>query len=155
MAIQIHNQINTIRTSSEEETIAAGKRLAAHLSGIVLLSGQLGAGKTTLVRGIVAGIAGTQADEVSSPTFTLIHDYGAGVFHLDLYRLEGEREFRTLGLDDIFDNARLVLIEWGEKLGARTPALHTGISIERAGDDGRVIQITKRGGADVAGTRTT
>ena len=140
----------TIRTDSEDETIAAGRALAARLRGVVLLHGDLGAGKTTLVRGIVSGIPGTQSDEVSSPTFTLIHDYGTQVFHIDLYRLDddprtAERQIATLGLDEIFDDARLVLIEWGEKLGTRTPRQHSAISIERtiepAGDNGRLIHV--------------
>jgi tRNA threonylcarbamoyladenosine biosynthesis protein TsaE len=141
----------TIRTSSEEETIAAGADLAKRLQGVVLLSGDLGAGKTTLVRGIVAGIEGAQGDEVSSPTFTLIHDYGAGVTHIDLYRLDDPRQIETLGLDDIFDNSRLVLIEWGEKLGAAMPARRTEITIERrwdggpADDNDRLIRVVERG----------
>jgi tRNA threonylcarbamoyladenosine biosynthesis protein TsaE len=131
----------TIVTFSEEETIAAGRNLAERLHGVVLLHGDLGAGKTTLTRGIVAGIAGTQSDEVSSPTFTLIHDYGAGVFHIDLYRLDEERQIATLGLEEIFDNARLVLIEWGKKLGSHTPSKHSVITMESAGDNERRIHI--------------
>ena len=135
------DQVETIHTFSEDETIAAGVELARRLRGVVLLHGDLGAGKTTLVRGIVSGIPGTQADEVSSPTFTLIHDYGAGVFHIDLYRLDGERQISTLGLDEIFDDALLVLIEWGEKLGSRTPRKHSEITIESAGDNERLIRV--------------
>ena len=143
-----------IEAPSEEETIQAGHDLAAQLSGVVLLTGDLGAGKTTLVRGIVSAIKGAQADEVASPTFTLIHDYGAGVFHIDLYRLETQREIDTLGLDDIFDRARLVLIEWGEKLGARKPLPRTEINIRHAGD-GRVIDIvTLLENKNVTGTDT-
>lgn len=103
-----------LRSFSEEDTLAAGASLGRRLRGIVLLHGDLGAGKTTLVRGIVSAIPGTQPDEVSSPTFTLIHDYGAGVFHIDLYRLDEARQIDTLGLEEIFDQARLVLIEWGK-----------------------------------------
>ncbi len=145
------NQDWTIRTSSEAETIAAGVELGKRLSGVVLLSGDLGAGKTTLVRGIAAGVEGAQADEVSSPTFTLIHDYGAGVIHIDLYRLDDAREIDTLGLDEIFDSARLVLVEWGEKLGAAMPARRTEISIEQrfdegpAGENERLIRVVERG----------
>jgi len=135
----------TIRTSSEEETIQAGARLAGELRGIVLLKGDLGAGKTTLVRGIVAGIPGAQADEVSSPTFTLIHDYGAGVFHIDLYRLDTERQVESLGLDDIFDQAHLVLVEWGEKLGYLIPPKRTEITIEPEADSRRLIHISRFG----------
>jgi tRNA threonylcarbamoyladenosine biosynthesis protein TsaE len=145
----------TIRTSSEEETIQAGRELARQLNGIVLLSGDLGAGKTTLVRGIVAGIEGTLADEVSSPTFTLIHDYGAGVFHIDLYRLDRDSEIDTLGLDEIFGQARLVLVEWGEKLGRRAPTERIEIFLETRGDQERLIHINRLEEADAAGTRAT
>ena len=141
----------TIRTSSEEETIAAGVGLATRLRGVVLLSGDLGAGKTTLVRGIVAGVTGTLADEVSSPTFTLIHDYGAGVTHIDLYRLDDPRQIDTLGLDEVFDQSTLVLIEWGEKLGLAMPNRRTEIRIEHltleqsVSDNERLIRIVERG----------
>jgi tRNA threonylcarbamoyladenosine biosynthesis protein TsaE len=145
----------TIRTFSEDETVQAGMDLAAQLHGVVLLHGDLGAGKTTLVRGIVAGIPGTHPEEVSSPTFTLIHDYGAGVFHIDLYRLDRDSQIDTLGLDEIFDQARLVLIEWGEKLGRRTPPDRTEIVLEQPGDRERLIRITEWEGTDAAGTGTT
>ena len=139
------------RTTSEEETFELGKELAADLRGVVLLSGDLGAGKTTLVRGIVSGVEGAAADEVSSPTFTLIHDYGAGVFHIDLYRLEKPEEIDTLGLEEIFDKSRLVLIEWGERLGTRTPARRTKISVERRDEENeRLIFVTTQEDADVA-----
>jgi tRNA threonylcarbamoyladenosine biosynthesis protein TsaE len=141
----------TVKTESEEETIQAGCDLAPHLSGVVLLIGDLGAGKTTLTRGIVSAIEGAHADEVASPTFTLIHDYGAGVFHIDLYRLETLREIDTLGLDEIFDHARLVLVEWGEKLGSRKPLPRTEISIQHSGA-GRLITLER---LDVTGTCTT
>ena len=140
-----------INAASEEETIQAGRDLASQLSGVVLLTGDLGAGKTTLVRGIVSAIEGAHPDEVSSPTFTLIHDYGAGVFHIDLYRLETQREIDSVGLDEIFDHARLVLIEWGEKLGARKPVPRTEIHIHYAGE-GRWIEVEK---IDATGTHTT
>jgi tRNA threonylcarbamoyladenosine biosynthesis protein TsaE len=144
-----------IEAPSEEETIQAGRDLAARLRGIVLLTGDLGAGKTTLVRGIVSAIEGAREEEVSSPTFTLIHDYGAGVVHIDLYRLETQREIDTLGLDEIFDHAHLVLVEWGEKLGARKPLPRTEIHISYAGD-GRLIELVEYlEKSDATGTRTT
>jgi tRNA threonylcarbamoyladenosine biosynthesis protein TsaE len=141
-----------LKTASEEETVRVGRELAADLKGIVLLRGNLGAGKTTLVRGIVAGIPGANADEVSSPTFTLIHDYGAGVFHVDLYRLETEAQIATLGLGEIMDSARLVLIEWGERLGSLTPRAYTEIALEMDGDEGRTILIEEF--IDAAGSYT-
>lgn len=131
----------TIQTVSEDETIEAGRRLASGLKGVVLLKGELGAGKTTLVRGIVAGIPGAHAGEVSSPTFTLVHEYGAGVFHLDLYRLEGPRDLDSLEIDEIFDTARLALVEWGEKLGSHRPEKASEIHIDHAGEDRRTIHV--------------
>jgi ATPase, YjeE family len=104
-------------TRSEEETIALGARLAREMQrpAVVLLSGNLGAGKTTLTKGIVEGLGVAARDEVSSPTFTLIHEYGSAVYHVDLYRLETAREVASLGLDDLFDQDSIVLIEWGER----------------------------------------
>ncbi len=101
-------QSRTFHTRSEEETIALGRELASRLSpGAVLLIGNLGAGKTTLAKGIVGGLNSTPPDEVSSPTFTLIHQYGdaAPVYHIDLYRLDEQRQVENLGLDDLFPAA--------------------------------------------------
>ncbi len=109
-------------THSDEESIALGRRIAATLPkrAAVLLIGNLGAGKTTLAKGIVAGLGAAEPDEVSSPTFTLIHEYGSSaqgnlVYHIDLYRLDRAEELATLGLDEIFDREAVVLIEWGER----------------------------------------
>ncbi len=104
---------------SEEEQIEIGRKIAALLpeQAVVILSGDLGAGKTTLVKGIAEERAKISPDEVSSPTFTLIHEYGepVSVYHIDLYRLESPAEVFGLGLDEIFDRKALVLVEWGEK----------------------------------------
>ena len=104
----------TFHTQSEEETIALGEKLAAELpaKAVVLLIGNLGAGKTTLAKGIVKGLGAAQPDEVSSPTFTLIHEYSPGAYHIDLYRLDTAAQVATLGLDEIFDRDAVVLIEW-------------------------------------------
>lgn len=132
----------TYRTHSEDETIALGKRLALELPrGVVLLIGNLGAGKTTLSKGIIAGMNAAAIDEVSSPTFTLIHDYGR-VFHIDLYRLETEAEVESLGLDDLFDTAELVLIEWGERFPALMPEQRTEIRLRAVSEDEREIAVT-------------
>ena len=135
----------TYRTASEEETICLGERLARELPrrGVVLLIGNLGAGKTTLAKGIVRGRGVAQHDDVSSPTFTLIHEYGAdaSVFHIDLYRLDEARQVATLGLEEIFDRDALVLIEWGERFPELMPAERTEINIRSAGDDEREIEI--------------
>lgn len=136
-------------TCDEDETIALGRRLAAELKPpvTVLLTGNLGAGKTTLAKGIVEGLGVAIADEVSSPTFTLIHEYGGGVFHIDLYRLETEREVASLGLDDIFDRPdAFVLIEWGERFLSAMPAKRMEIRITAEGGQ-RTITVTSAGGA--------
>jgi len=105
--------------SSEEEMIELGRSLARQWprTGVVLLIGNLGAGKTTLAKGIVEGLGVERAENVSSPTFPLIHEYGdpVEVYHVDLYRLETAKEVASLGLDEIFARPALVLIEWGER----------------------------------------
>jgi len=130
------------RTRTEAETIALGERLARDLHGVVLLIGNLGAGKTTLAKGIVSGLGAASQDEVSSPTFTLIHEYGEGrVYHIDLYRLEEARETSTLGLEDLFESEALVLIEWGERFPELLPRERTEIRITAQGDE-REIEVT-------------
>ena len=134
------------RTSSEEETIALGERLAGEFPArqVVLLIGPLGAGKTTLAKGIVKGLGAAEPDEVSSPTFTLIHEYGTQgrVYHIDLYRLDELHEVNTLGLDELFDREAIVLIEWGERFPQILPAERMEIRIRRIGDDEREIDVT-------------
>jgi tRNA threonylcarbamoyladenosine biosynthesis protein TsaE len=134
----------TYRTTSEAETVALGERLARELPpyGVVLLIGNLGAGKTTLAKGIVHGLGAAPHDEVSSPTFTLIHEFGNGrVYHIDLYRLDEPREVATLGLDELFDRDALVLIEWGERFPQMLPAERIEIRIRATGDDEREIEV--------------
>jgi len=138
--------VATYRTASEAETVALGERLARELPprGVVLLIGNLGAGKTTLAKGIVNGLGAAAPDEVSSPTFTLIHEYGKGrVYHVDLYRLDEPREVATLGLEEIFDRDGLVLIEWGERFPRLLPPNRTEIRIRWVGDDEREIEVTQ------------
>lgn len=133
------------KTHSSEETIALGARLAGELParGVVLLIGNLGAGKTTLTKGIALGRDVAKPDEVSSPTFTLIHEYGDPVrlYHIDLYRIEEAAELATLELDDLIDRDALVLIEWGERFAERMPRPRTEIRITRTGEDERTIQV--------------
>ena len=137
--------VPTYRTASEEETVALGERLAGDLPGrgVVLLIGNLGAGKTTLAKGIVHGRGAAEHDEVSSPTFTLIHEYGplGNVYHIDLYRLEEARQVATLGLEEIFDRDALVLIEWGERFPQLMPAERTEIYIRPRQNDEREIEV--------------
>ena len=127
----------TYETLSEEETIRLGGMLAAELQRpcLVLLIGNLGAGKTTLTKGIVSGLGVAPADEVSSPTYTVIHEYGEDVYHIDLYRLERPDEVVSLGLDEMFDRNAVMLIEWGEAYRSVLPSQHpVEIRIERDGD---------------------
>ena len=133
------------RTASEDETIALGERVAGMLprGATVLLIGNLGAGKTTLAKGIVKGLGAAQPEEVSSPTFTLIHEYGAppAVYHIDLYRLDSVREVAALGLDDVFDGPAIVLIEWGERFPELMPADRIEIRLTATGEDERQIDV--------------
>jgi tRNA threonylcarbamoyladenosine biosynthesis protein TsaE len=138
----------TFHTRSEEETIALGRRLGAELpDGVILLIGNLGAGKTTLAKGIVEGRNGTPADEVSSPTFTLIHQYGDDipVYHIDLYRLGELREVENLGLGDLFASGSLVLLEWAERFPALLPRERIEIRLRALPDDTRIIDVTSLG----------
>ena len=120
------------RASSEAETIELGRRLARELPprGVVLLIGNLGAGKTTLAKGIASGLGAAEPDDVTSPTFTLIHEYGGGrVYHVDLYRLDEERQVAALGLEELFERDAVVLIEWGERFPRLLPGARTEIRI--------------------------
>jgi tRNA threonylcarbamoyladenosine biosynthesis protein TsaE len=126
--------------------VALGERLARALPahGVVLLTGNLGSGKTTLAKGIVSGLGAAPAEEVSSPTFTLIHEYGNGrVYHVDLYRLEEPRELATLGLEELFERDAMVLIEWGERFRRFLPAQRTEIRIRALDRDEREIEVTE------------
>jgi tRNA threonylcarbamoyladenosine biosynthesis protein TsaE len=134
-------------TASDEETLALGRHLATLLpeQGVVLLIGDLGAGKTTLAKGIVEGRGAASAEEVSSPTFTLIHEYGEPVkiYHADLYRLETLDEARRLGLDELFDRYALTLIEWGERFLPLIPAERFEIRIRCGFEEQRLFEISK------------
>jgi tRNA threonylcarbamoyladenosine biosynthesis protein TsaE len=146
-------------THSAEETIAYGRRLAAELFPpftvsplMVLLRGDLGAGKTTLVKGIAEGFEAARAEDVTSPTFTLIHEYRGPrttLYHIDLYRIDTERELETLGLDDLLAPNCILLIEWGEKFPRLQRDQNVEITLEqvkenRAGETERRIQVTTR-----------
>ena len=133
-------------TESEEETIALGESLAAELppKAVVLLIGNLGAGKTTIAKGIVKGLGAAQPAEVSSPTFTLIHEYSPAVYHIDLYRLDTPAQVATLGLEEIFDRQAVVLIEWGEKFPELMPADRIEIQLRATGENLREIKVVDR-----------
>jgi tRNA threonylcarbamoyladenosine biosynthesis protein TsaE len=145
------NPLPSVLTHSAAETIALGHRLAAQLKGVVLLIGNLGAGKTTLVKGIAEGLGAAREEEVSSPTFTLIHEYGTPprVYHVDLYRLDTEREVESLGLQDLWAAGQLVLIEWGERFPRLMPLPRTEITITAQTmtgeeNDSRIIEWRER-----------
>ena len=138
---------STVHTQSAEETIAFGRRLAANLSPplVILLRGDLGAGKTTLVKGIAEGFGAASADDVTSPTFTLVHEYRgprASLYHIDLYRVDTNRELETLGLDDLIGPGNILLIEWGEKFARFARERNVEIVLERKGENGRRIEVT-------------
>lgn len=129
-------------THSEDETIELGRRIGRDLPrrAVVLLIGNLGAGKTTLAKGIISGLHAAPPEEVSSPTFTLIHEYGEGrVYHIDLYRLDRPEQIATLGLEEIFDRDAVVLIEWGERFPDLMPPDHREIRLRALEGDDREV----------------
>ena len=138
-------------THSGADTIEVGRKLAGLLKPpqLLILRGDLGTGKTTLVKGIAQALDAAEADEVTSPTFTLVHEYdgtqggkAVKLFHLDVYRLEGERQLETLGLDELLTPDALVLVEWGEKFKSIRKKATGEIAITSAGGDARKITVT-------------
>ncbi len=113
-----------IITRSAEETVQVGRELARQMRPplLVFLSGELGSGKTTLAKGIISGLGAAREEDVTSPTFTLIHEFKGPckVYHIDLYRIEGGQDLETLGLEDLFTSPAVVLVEWPEKWSLRT-----------------------------------
>ncbi len=135
-----------ITTNSAEETIALGRTLAEVLAPpkLVLLRGDLGAGKTTLVKGIAAAFGAAAEDDVTSPTFTLVHEYRgprANLYHIDLYRVDTRRELETLALDDLRTDDSVLLIEWGEKFPRLRQERDVEISLKRVSENERKIMI--------------
>lgn len=144
-------QSQTVRefaTGSPEETIALGRELAQMLEPpkLVLLRGDLGAGKTTLVKGIAQAFQAASEDDVTSPTFTLIHEYRgprATLYHIDLYRVDTQRELDTLGLDDLMGEGNILLIEWGEKFPRFQKERDVEIALARTGDSDRKVLVAR------------
>lgn len=132
-------------THSSEETIELGREIGASLTppGLVLLSGDLGAGKTTLTKGIVSGMGAAKEDEVTSPTFTLVHKYSGkfAVYHVDLYRIGNFHDLETLGLEDVFSEQAIVIVEWPAKLTLRTDWPVLRIHLEHIAEDTRRLTI--------------
>jgi tRNA threonylcarbamoyladenosine biosynthesis protein TsaE len=135
-------------TRSAEETTAWGREFAKRLTApvLVLLSGDLGTGKTTLTKGIVSGLGAAKEDEVTSPTFTLVHIYGGKasqkVYHADLYRIESFHEFETLGLEDLFEAPSIAIFEWSERFPLKSPWPQIRLRLEHLGGDSRRISIS-------------
>jgi len=132
-------------TRSDEETREVGRALSQRFptTGLVLLTGELGAGKTTLVKGIVDGLGVAGADDVSSPTYTIVHEYGdpVRVYHVDLYRLDTEEEVRGFGFEDLLDQPALLLVEWGERFPHLLPQERIEITIDTMDDSIRSIAV--------------
>jgi len=134
-------------THSAEETTALGRSLVDLLAPpkVVLLCGELGAGKTTLVKGIAAGFEAASEQDVTSPTFTLVHEYrgaAANLYHIDLYRVDTPRQLETLGLDDLLAEKSILLIEWGEKFPRLVRDRDVEITLEYVGENDRKIKIS-------------
>jgi tRNA threonylcarbamoyladenosine biosynthesis protein TsaE len=138
-----------ITTYSADETIAFGRTLKNLLAPpkLVLLRGDLGAGKTTLIKGIAAAFDAASEKEVTSPTFTLVHEYrgpNVNLYHIDLYRVDTPRQLETLGLDDLVADDSVLLIEWGEKFSRFVCDRDIEISLDRTDDNVRRIRVTSR-----------
>ena len=146
----------TRRTHSARETAALGAEVAGRLKppSVVMLIGDLGTGKTTLAKGIVEGLGAAPADDVLSPTFSLVHEYEGHpkVYHLDLYRLDTVPELETLGLEDIWEEDAIVIIEWGERFESQLPGSRLEIRLEHDTDDSRIIHL-REGGASWRGSQ--
>ena len=138
--------LREVITQSAEETVAFGRTLADLLTPpkLVLLRGDLGSGKTTLVKGIAAAFDAAAEEDVTSPTFTLVHEYrgpGANLYHIDLYRIDTPRELDTLALEDLRSENSVLLIEWGEKFSWILTERDIEISLERRGETERAIRV--------------
>ncbi len=145
-------------SNSSRETVEIGGEIAHLLSSPILLflRGDLGAGKTTLVKGIAQALDAADPDEVTSPTFTLVHEYDGHckvggkdrdvkLYHIDLYRIEDERGLETIGFDELASEDAIILVEWGEKFPSIVKRSDGDISIEHAGGDTRNITLTFKG----------
>jgi tRNA threonylcarbamoyladenosine biosynthesis protein TsaE len=139
-----------LTTNSPEATIALGRQIGAQLKPplLILLSGDLGAGKTTLTKGIVSGIGAAREEEVTSPTFTLVHKYERNsgrvvpvVYHVDLYRVGDVRDLETLGLADLFTEDAIIIVEWPHKLALLTAWPVLRIHLEHDTEHTRRISI--------------
>ena len=143
-------RIHEFTTRSGADTIDVGRKLAALLKPpqLLLLRGELGTGKTTLVKGIAQALDAAEPDEVTSPTFTLLHEYDGArdgkpvkLFHIDVYRLESERQLETLGLEELLTPDALVLVEWGERFESVVSRMDVEISMEHGESNERAMMV--------------
>ena len=150
-AKSIHESAHVFETANNLDTIEVGREIVSLLSPpmLLILRGDLGAGKTTLVKGIAQALDAAEPDEVTSPTFTLVHEYEGShagkaltLYHMDVYRLEGERQLESLGLDDMMTEEAILLVEWGEKFESIRKKSNGEIFIENIGGDTRRITVT-------------
>ena len=160
--VSVASEAKSVVTRSAEETIAWGREFARGLQAplLVLLTGDLGSGKTTLTKGIVAGLGAADEEDVTSPTFTLVHVYGdeggrasssgsggpgatskGVVYHSDLYRIESFHDFETLGLEDAFAKPAVMILEWSEKFPLQAPWPQVRLKLEHMGGDSRRITV--------------
>ena len=139
--------VRELLTHSAEETIRTGREIGANLKApaLLLLRGELGAGKTTLTKGLVSGLGAAREEDVTSPTFTLIHNYhnSVRVYHIDLYRVTDFRDFETLGVEDLFAEPAIVIIEWPEKAALSTTWPVMEIELEHVDENSRRIRVTQ------------
>jgi tRNA threonylcarbamoyladenosine biosynthesis protein TsaE len=157
----VEGKMYEFTTQSGADTIEVGRKLVRLLEPpqLLLLRGELGTGKTTLVKGIAEALDAAEADEVTSPTFTLLHEYNGTrdgkpvkLYHLDVYRIEGERQLETLGLDELLTPDALVLVEWGDKFKSIRKRATGEIVITASGGDSRKIAVTLKD--ELASTQT-
>lgn len=134
---------------SASETIRLGKKIGGllHPGDVVALAGELGAGKTQFIKGLAAGVGVGNPTYVSSPSFTLINEYPGKVpfYHIDLFRLENQKEAEGLGLEDYLDGGGITAIEWADKIPDLLPKEMLSIHIVYTGKNTRSIEIIGKG----------
>jgi tRNA threonylcarbamoyladenosine biosynthesis protein TsaE len=143
----VNKSVSEFVSYSAEETMAKGREIAGKLRPpvLVLLNGDLGSGKTTLTKGIISGLGAAKEEDVTSPTFTLVHVFQnhCKVYHVDLYRVENFHDLESLGLEDALGEKAIVIIEWSERFTFRTDWPRVEIQLQHAGGDSRSIAISE------------